>query len=111
MNWKYCVSRNVDAKNPKNVSVMVADAAEDRGFLKKRTSSIGRGVCDSHHANNPRKTAPPPTHVVTTGANHPLSGAWMMPYSRNPNPMIDRAAPSGSRGLSWRSLVLGMNRP
>src|SRR5256885_404833 len=81
MNWKYWVSRNVDAKKPKNVRVMVADAAEKRGFLKKRTSSIGLEVCDSHQANSPRNSAPPPMHVETTGADQPLSGAWMIPYS------------------------------
>src|SRR5438067_1098249 len=40
-NWKYCVSKNVDATSAKNVMVIVADAAEKRGFLKKCTSSIG----------------------------------------------------------------------
>src|SRR3954465_6550900 len=46
-NWKYWVSRKVEANNAKYVMVIVADAAEKRGLRKNLTSSIGRGVCAS----------------------------------------------------------------
>src|SRR6266508_791 len=40
-NWRYCVSTNNDPSIEKNVSVIAALAAVNRGFLKNDRSSIG----------------------------------------------------------------------
>src|SRR4051794_37464998 len=67
MNWKYCVSRNVEANSAKYVIVIVADAAEKRGLRKNFTSSIGRGVYASHAANAARNSAPTTMPMTTLG--------------------------------------------
>ena len=82
MNWKYWVSRNVDAYSENWVSVIVADAALKRGFLKTRTSSMGWSVWRSHHQNGGRTTAAIAKPPITTGSLQPDSGAWMIPPSR-----------------------------
>ena len=77
MNWKYRVSRKVEEKRAKYVSVMVAEAAVNLGFLKNRTSSIGPVQCSSHHQNRAMKMAPRAKPASTTDEVHPLSGPSM----------------------------------
>src|ERR1700737_4775744 len=107
MTWKYWVRRKVEPKSAKKTSVMVAEAAEKRGFLKKRTSSMAEGDRRSQPANRVRLTPPTAKPASTTGADHPLSGAWMTAYSTPTRPTIDSPAPMGSSGLSSRALELG----
>ena len=78
-NWKYCVIRNVAPNDAANVSVIVAEAAENRGFLKKRTSSMGFGLWASHAANPTTKTAPTTMGTSTRGEPQPRSGPSITP--------------------------------
>src|SRR5690348_16500248 len=103
MNWKYWVSRNVEANNAKYVIVIVADAAEKRGLRKNFTSSIGLGVVASHTANAARNTAPTTIPTTTLVDDQPLSGPSITPKRSAPRPMIDVTAPTGSSGLSCGS--------
>ena len=52
----YWVRRNVAPNIAKNVIVMPVLAALNRGFLKKRMSSIGWSVVRSHQMNAPSST-------------------------------------------------------
>src|ERR1700738_1487287 len=99
MNWKYWLSRNAEPNSAKKTSVIVAEAAEKRGFLKKRTSSMGAGDRHSHTANDAKNTTPTARQTSTTGDDQPLSGAWMTAYKKPTRPTIESSAPIGSRGL------------
>ncbi len=77
-NWKYWVRRNVEPYRAKNVIVIVADAAEKRGFWKKCRSSIGCSKCVSHHANAPRNTSPTTNETSTVVSDRPRSGSSMI---------------------------------
>ena len=90
--------------------MIVADAAENRGLRKKRTSSIGRGVCASHAAKRPMNTSPITKLATTSGATQPWFGTSMMANSSVTSPTIDRTAPMGSSGLSSGALVFGMSQ-
>src|SRR5947208_13906183 len=69
-NWMYCDRKNSAPNIAKNTSVTATDAAENRGFLKNETSSIGSGVCSSHRMNAPSVTNPTTNAPTTTGAVH-----------------------------------------
>src|SRR5689334_8034725 len=109
-NWKYWVSRNVDAYSENWVRVTVAEAAENLGFLNTRRSSMGFGVCRSHQTNRGMKTAAIAKPPSTTADPQPSLGASMMPTSRPTSPMIDSPAPSGSNGDSSGDFDSGTNQ-
>ena len=57
-NWMYWVRKNSEPNMAKKTSVTAIDAAENRGFAKNVTSSIGSGVWSSQRMN-PTSIAPP----------------------------------------------------
>src|SRR6476659_215231 len=73
-NWKYCVRMNVEPNTANVTSVTVTDAAENRGFSKKRRSSIGSRVWSSHAAKRPPHSMPTAKPIRTLVAVHPASG-------------------------------------
>ena len=75
----YWVSRNVAPNSAKNVIVMPVLAAVKRGFLKKRTSSIGWSVVRCHQMNVPSSTIASPNATRIGGSVQPSVGASMMP--------------------------------
>ncbi len=105
------MSRNVEANSAKYASVIVAEAAENRGLRKKRTSSIGRGVWASHAAKRPMNTSPITKLATTSGATQPWFGTSMIANNSATSPAIDRTAPIGSSGLSSRRARVGDEPP
>ncbi len=67
----YWLKKKSDPNRAKNTSVTATDAAENLGFLKKLTSSIGVGVCSSHTMNAPSSANPPTNPISTLGAVQP----------------------------------------
>src|SRR5215813_7627045 len=76
-NWKYSARRNTEPASASDMSVMAADAALKRGFLKKRRFNIGWGTCISQMPNNAAKTKPPPKPMSTRADVQPLAGPWI----------------------------------
>jgi hypothetical protein len=79
VNWRYCVSRKIEPNIAKKTSVMLLLAAEKRGFLKNRMSSIGWSVVSSHHTNAASRAAPATNAATMVVDVQPSIGAWMMP--------------------------------
>ena len=71
-------------------------AAVNRGFSKKRMSSIGLEECSSHNTKAPSTTAPTANAVSVAGRGPPLVGASMTPQRKVARPTIDSRAPTGS---------------
>ncbi len=90
--------------------MIVPEAAEKRGFLKKLRSSIGCSHRSSHAAKRPRNSTPRPSPARTLVEPQPLSGAWMIPYSSVTRPMIESRAPKGSSLESWGSRLVGTRK-
>ena len=91
----------------RNASVIAPLAAENRGFSKKRTSSIGLEHLSSH-TKNPTRIAPPTAKPPRTVVEpQPLLGPSMMAHSRIARPAIDRSDPSGSSLTRVRVLRVG----
>ena len=94
----------------RNASVIAPLAAENRGFSKNRTSSIGLEHLSSH-TKNPTRIAPPTTNPPRTVVDvHPLLGPSMMAQSRMARPAIERSDPSGSSLPACGSFESGTSR-
>ena len=84
-------------------------AAEKRGFLKKRRSSIGLDDLSSHTRNAPTSAKPAANPTRICGDVHPWLGASMIAHRTAPSPRIDSAAPPGSSLGVVLSLESGTN--
>ncbi len=65
-------------KRAKNTRVMAAAAELNRGFLKNRRSSMGKGVRSSQAANRSRNATPMPAATRVGPPVQPWVGASMM---------------------------------
>ena len=63
----------------KKTNVIAADAAENRGFLKNETSSIGWSECASHVMKAASSSTPITKAPTITGSDQPRVGPSMMP--------------------------------
>ena len=103
----YWLRKKIDPNMAKNTNVTAIDAAENRGFLKKLTSSIGSGVWSSHRMNATSIAAPPMKPMSTGVAVQPWLGPSMIPNSSPVSAPIDSTVPSRSIGLAFGSFELG----
>ena len=85
-------------------------AAENLGFAKKRTSSMGWVERRSHQTKSPRSTSPQEPVATTTGSLQPSVGASMIANSSAVSPMMDMAAPTGSTLGPDGSLEFGIRK-
>jgi hypothetical protein len=99
--WRYWVTRNIWPNMAKNMSVIATLAAEKRGFLKNRRSSMGWLDRCSHTKKMVITTAPITSAAITTGSLQPLMGASMIAHRTAIRPTIERPEPTRS---SWRAL-------
>ena len=75
----YWLRKNSDPNMAKNTKVTASDAAVNRGFLKKRTSSIGCGLCSSHSTNEVSSTTPMANAPRIVELAHPFDGPSITP--------------------------------
>src|SRR5262245_52501249 len=80
-NCKYWDRKNSAPNIEKNTNVTAADAAENLGFLKNVTSSIGWSERASHTMNTASNTTPIANAPRITGSVQPRFGPSMIPYS------------------------------
>ena len=85
-------------------------AALNRGFSKKRMSSIGCVECSSHAKNAARITKPTANAARMVVEVQPLLGASMTAHRIVPSAPIDSTAPSGSRAAWDGSFDSGMRK-
>ena len=85
-------------------------AALNRGFSKKRMSSIGCGVCSSQAKNATSRTMPMAKPARIGVDVQPLPGASMIAHSSEPSAAIDRTAPSGSSAACSGSRDSGIRK-
>jgi hypothetical protein len=94
----------------RNASVIAPLAAENRGFSKNRTSSIGFVHLISH-TKNPTRIAPPTAKPASTDVDpQPLLGPSMIAQSTIASPAIERSDPSGSSFPAFGSFESGTSR-
>src|SRR4051812_21381964 len=98
---------NITPSIEKNTNVMAPLAAEKRGFLKNRRSSIGWSMCSSHQPNPNNTAALTAKPISDVELAQPWLGASMMEYSSATKPPTDNSDPTTSSRGAWGSLERG----